>query len=67
MTRQALPAKGVAIITLRDGLIAEYNEVANVATGFVDMKFAFERMAKLFARQSVALKATPEMRRHLSD
>ncbi len=59
--------EGVAIMTLRDGLIAEYGEVANVATGFVDMNFAPERMAKLFARQSAALKARPEMRRHLAD
>lgn len=27
--------EGVAIMTLRDGLIAEYGEVANVATGFL--------------------------------
>lgn len=59
--------EGVAIMTLRDGLIAEYREVANVATGFVDMKFAPERMAKIFARQSAALKARPEMQRHLAD
>lgn len=59
--------EGVAIMALRDGLIAEYSEVANVATGFVDMKFAPERMAKIFARQGVALKARPEMRRHLAN
>lgn len=59
--------EGVAIMTLRDGLIAEYGEVANVATGFVDMKFAPDRMAKIFTKQSAALKARPEMRRHLAD
>lgn len=59
--------EGVAIMTLRDGLIAEYSEVANVATGFIDMKFAPERMAKIFAKQSAALKARPEMQRHLAD
>jgi ketosteroid isomerase-like protein len=59
--------EGVAIMRLRDGLIAEYGEVANVATGFVDMNFAPERMAKIFARQSAALKARPEMQRHLAD
>lgn len=58
--------EGVAIMTLRDGLIADYTEVANVATGFVDMNFAPERMAKIFAKQGAALKARPEMQRHLA-
>src|SRR5882757_4214206 len=58
--------EGVAIMTLRDGLIAVYHEVANTATGFVDMNFAPERIAKIFARQGTALKARPEMKRHLA-
>ncbi len=58
--------EGVAIMQLRDGKIASYHEVANTATGFVDMNFAPERMAKIFARQSAALKARPEMKRHLA-
>ena len=57
--------EGVAIMTLRDGRIAEYREVANAAPGFVDMNFASERIAKIVARQGTALKARPEMRRHL--
>jgi len=57
--------EGVAIMKLRDGKIAEYHEVANTATGFVDMNFAPERMAKIFARQAAALEARPEMKRHL--
>src|ERR1700676_4570076 len=57
--------EGVAIMTLRDGLIAEYHEVANTATGFVDMNFAPERIAKIVAKQGAALKARPEMARHL--
>jgi ketosteroid isomerase-like protein len=57
--------EGVAIMTLRQGLIAEYREVANTATGFVDMNFAPERIAKIVARQGAALKARPEMARHL--
>ena len=57
--------EGVAIMKLRDGKIEEYREVANTATGFVDMNFAPERMAKIFARQAAALKARPEMKRHL--
>jgi len=59
--------EGVAIMTLRDGLIASYHEVANSATGFVDMNFAPERIVKIVARQGAALKARPEMRRHLAD
>ena len=39
--------EGVAIMKLRDGKIAEYHEVANTATGFVDMNFAPERIAKI--------------------
>jgi ketosteroid isomerase-like protein len=58
--------EGVAIMKLRDGKIAEYHEVANTATGFVDMNFAPERIAKIAARQGAALKARPEMQRHLA-
>ncbi len=57
--------EGVAIMNLRDGKIACYHEVANTATGFVDMNFAPERIAKIFAKQGAALKARPEMKRHL--
>src|SRR5262252_5435544 len=59
--------EGVSIMTLRDGLIAEYHEVANTATGFVDMNFAPERIAKIMAKQGAALKARPEMARHLKN
>jgi ketosteroid isomerase-like protein len=57
--------EGVAIMKLSDGKILEYYEVANTAPGFVDMNFAPERIAKIVARQGAALKARPEMRRHL--
>jgi ketosteroid isomerase-like protein len=57
--------EGVAIMKLRDGKIACYHEVANTAPGFVDMNFAPERIAKIVAKQGAALKARPEMRRHL--
>ena len=57
--------EGVSIMTLRDGLIAEYHEVANTATGFVDMNFAAERIARIVAKQGAALKARPEMARHV--
>jgi ketosteroid isomerase-like protein len=59
--------EGVAIMTLRDGLIAEYQEVANTAPTFVDMNFAPERVAKIMAKQGAALKARPEMKRHLEE
>jgi ketosteroid isomerase-like protein len=58
--------EGVAIMKLRGGMIAEYHEVANTATGFVDMNFAPERIAKIFVGQAAALKARPEMTRHLA-
>ncbi len=59
--------EGVAIMTLRDRLIASYREVANTAPAFVDMNFAPERIAKIVAKQGAELKARPEMRRHLAD
>jgi ketosteroid isomerase-like protein len=59
--------EGVAMMKLRDGLVADYSEVANVATGFIDMNFVPERIAKIFARQGAELKARPEMQRHLVD
>ena len=58
--------EGVAMMKLRDGKILEYHEVANTAPAFVDMNFAPERIAKIFARQGAALKTRPEMRRHLA-
>ena len=59
--------EGVAIMRLRDGRIAEYHEVANTAPAFVDIKFAPERIAKIVARQGAALRARPEMKRHLAE
>ena len=59
--------EGVSIMKLRDGKIASYHEVANTAPGFVDMNFAPERIAKIAAKQGAALKARPEMKRHLEN
>ena len=59
--------EGVSIMTLRDGKIAEYHEVANTAPAFVDMNFAPERIAKIVAKQGAELKARPEMARHLKN
>jgi len=58
--------EGVAIMTLRDGRIAGYHEVANTAPAFVDLKFAPERIAKIVAKQGMELKQRPEMQRHLT-
>ena len=57
--------EGVAIMKLRDGKIAEYHEVANTVPAFIDLKFAPERIAKIFSKQAAALKARPEMQKHL--
>jgi ketosteroid isomerase-like protein len=59
--------EGVAIMTLCDGGIADYREVANTAPAFVDLNFAAERIVKIVVRQGAALKARPEMQRHLVD
>ena len=59
--------EGVAIMTLRDGLIVTYHEVANTAPAFVDLNFAPERIVKIFAKQGAALKARPEMQRHIAN
>lgn len=59
--------EGVAIMTLRDGKIVSYHEVANTAPAFVDLHFAPERIAKIVGKQGVALKARPEMARHLTN
>lgn len=59
--------EGVAIMTLREGGIASYHEVANTATAFTDMNFAAERIVKIAAKQADVLKARPEMKRHLAE
>src|SRR6185369_11184278 len=50
---------GVSIMSLRDGKIAEYREVANVGPGFAQMGFAPERSAKIFEREGEQLKKHP--------
>ena len=57
--------EGVSIMQLRDGKILEYHEVANAAPAFVALNFAPERIAKIVAKQGAALRARPEMARHL--
>ena len=58
--------EGVSIMTLRDGKIAEYREVANVGPGFVQMGFAPERIAKILEREGEQLKKRPMWARHLA-
>jgi len=58
--------EGVSIMSLRDGKIAEYREVANVGPGFAQMGFAPERIAKIFEREGEQLKKHPEWARHLA-
>ena len=58
--------EGVSVMRLREGRIADYREVANTGPGFVDMNFAPERIVKILRRQGDALKARPELARHLA-
>ena len=55
---------GVSIMRLREGLIAEYREVANSAIGLLDIGFAPERIAKIMTKEHAHIKARPEWERH---
>ncbi len=57
--------EGVSIMSLRDGKITDYREIINAGTGFVDMNFHPERIFKIFSRKAAAMKAKPEVKRHL--
>ena len=56
--------EGVAMMTLRDGRIAEYREVANVGPAFVALGFAPERVARILAKEGAQLEKQPEWKRH---
>lgn len=58
--------EGVAIFTLKDGLIADYREVANAGPALVDLGFAPERVAKILARAGAELKGRDEAKPHLT-
>lgn len=58
--------EGVAICQMRDGLIADYREIANAAVGLHGMGFAPERLAKFIGKQRNELRARPESARHIS-
>jgi ketosteroid isomerase-like protein len=55
---------GVSIMTLRDGRIAEYREVANAGIGLLEIGFAPERVAKILLKEAARSKARPEWVRH---
>ena len=57
--------EGVSIMKLRDGLITEYREVANVGPALVALGFVPERVCKILAREGERLRDSPEMARHL--
>ena len=57
--------EGCSMMTLRDGKIADYREVANVGPAFVELGFAAERTAKILAKEGAHLKKQPEWKRHL--
>ena len=58
--------EGVAMMSLRDGKIAEYREVANVGPAFVELGFAPERVSKILAKEGKHLKAQPDFKRHVA-
>jgi len=57
---------GVSIMTLRDGKIVEYRDVANAGVGLLEIGFPPERVAKILAKEGARLKTQPEWRRHLA-
>ena len=56
--------EGVSIMTIRDGAIASYREVANVGTGYADLGFAPGRIVRLFQREARSLREREEAARH---
>jgi ketosteroid isomerase-like protein len=56
--------EGVAVCKVRDGLIAEYHEVANAATGLHCIGFPPERLSKFIGKQADELKGRAESKAH---
>ncbi len=56
--------EGVAICQLRNGLIADYSEIANAATGLRMIGFGAEGVAKFVDREAAHLMARDEMAAH---
>ena len=56
--------EGVSMMSLRDGKITEYREVANVGPAFAELGFAPERVVKILSKEGAHLKKQPEWQRH---
>ena len=56
--------EGVAICRIRDGLIADYSEIANAATGLRMIGFDANGLAKFIDREAAHLMARDEMAAH---
>ncbi len=56
--------EGVAILTLRDGQIENYREVANTGPALVALGFAPARVCRILEKENLALQARPEMAQH---
>jgi hypothetical protein len=56
---------GVSIVTLQDGLIGVYKEIANTAPGLQRMGFGPERLGRVIEKQGSELAARDESRGHL--
>lgn len=58
--------EGVAVCKLEDGLISEYHEIANAATGLHGIGFPPERLARFIGKQTEELKSRSESAGHLA-
>lgn len=56
--------EGVAICRLREGLISDYREVANAATGLASIGAADDKITRFVARETKALIERPEAAQH---
>ena len=57
--------EGVSIMKLKDGLIAQYNEVADTAPALLGLNFTPERVAKIKLKHGAELRGRPEAQAHL--
>ncbi|MFV0280246.1 MAG: nuclear transport factor 2 family protein [Rhodoblastus sp.] len=57
---------GVAIMSLRENMIASYREIANVGPALVALNFAPARVCKILGKEGGALMRDPDMARHFS-
>jgi hypothetical protein len=57
---------GVARFRLRDGLIAQYDEVFDRGMAFAQLRYPETRIRKLLDRYAAAFRASPTVQRHLA-